>query len=55
MTTELGGLNKTPDGMVVGLVQFQLPVIETPDDLARQTERICDKVVRTKKGCRTWT
>ena len=50
MTTELGGLNKTPDGMVVGLVQFQLPVTETPDDLASQTERICDKVVRTKKG-----
>lgn len=48
MTTNLGGFNKSPDGMVVGLVQFQRRVIQTPDDLARQTERICETVRRTK-------
>ena len=29
----LGGLNKTPNGVVIGLVQLQLPVVETPADL----------------------
>lgn len=36
----LGGLNKAPDGVVIGLVQLQLPVVATPDDLAAQTARI---------------
>jgi formamidase len=30
----LGGLNKAPDGVVIGLVQLQLPTIATPADLA---------------------
>ena len=33
----LGGLNKSPHGVVVGLVQLQLPVVETPAQLAAQT------------------
>ena len=28
--TGLGGLNKSPHGVVIGLVQLQLPVVETP-------------------------
>ena len=32
----LGGLNKTPDGVVIGLVQLQLPTIATKSDLAAQ-------------------
>ncbi len=51
--TGLGGLNKSADGMVVGLVQFQLPVTETPEDLARTTGQICDVVVKTKQGMPT--
>ncbi len=47
MTTQLGGFNKSPEGMVVSLVQFQRRVIETPDELARQTERICEMVRET--------
>ena len=31
----LGGLNKSPNGVVIGLVQLQLPVVVTPADLAR--------------------
>ena len=33
----LGGLNKSPNGVVVGLVQLQLPVVDTPAHLAAQT------------------
>ena len=36
----LGGLNKSPEGVVIGLVQLQLPVVATPADLAAQTDRI---------------
>lgn len=36
----LGGLNKSPGGVVIGLCQAQLPLIKTRADLARQTERI---------------
>jgi len=32
----LGGLNKSPEGVVIGLVQLQLPVVVTKEDLARQ-------------------
>jgi hypothetical protein len=35
----LGGLNKSPDGVVIGLVQIQIPEVVTPNDLARQTDR----------------
>ena len=34
----LGGLNKSTHGVVVGLVQLQLPVVETPAQLAAQTQ-----------------
>ena len=33
----LGGLNKTPNSVVLGLVQLQLPVVNTPDHLTAQT------------------
>ena len=38
--TGLGGLNKSPNGVVVGLVQLQLPLVETPAQLRAQAERI---------------
>jgi formamidase len=40
----LGGLNKTADGVVIGLVQLQLPTIASRSDLAAQTEKICAMV-----------
>jgi formamidase len=46
----LGGLNKSPNGVVVGLVQAQLPVVAEPHQLAAQAARICDMVVKAKKG-----
>ncbi len=44
----LGGLNRSPEGLVVGLVQLQLPVVETPAQLAAQTQRVVDMVGKAK-------
>jgi formamidase len=46
----LGGLNKAPAGVVIGLVQLQLPVVATPDDLAAQTERVCALVGKARRN-----
>ena len=44
MSSGLGGLNKSPNGVVVGVVQCQLPVVDTPEQLKAQTERVCELV-----------
>ncbi len=49
----LGGLNKAPDGVVVGAVQLQLPNVVDKDDLAAQTEAICKMVTKAKQGMTT--
>src|SRR6266478_1188440 len=49
----LGGLNKSPSGVVIGLVQLQLPVVATPADLARQTQTIVAMVGKAKRGMPT--
>ncbi len=49
----LGGLNKSDQGVVIGLVQLQLPVVETPADLARQTARIVDLVGKARRNLGT--
>ncbi|MCY4589144.1 MAG: formamidase [Alphaproteobacteria bacterium] len=49
----LGGLNKSPDGVVIGLVHLQLPVVETPADLAAQTDRIVSMVGKARRGLPT--
>ena len=46
----LGGLNKSPNGVVIGLVQLQLPVVETPAQLAAQTERIVAMVGKARRN-----
>ncbi|MEZ5663046.1 MAG: formamidase [Burkholderiaceae bacterium] len=46
----LGGLNKSEKGVVVGLVQLQLPVVETPTQLAAQTRRICELVGKARRN-----
>ncbi len=46
----LGGLNKSPNGVVVGLVQLQLPVVETTEHLARQTQRIVELVGKARRN-----
>ena len=49
----LGGLNKSPNGVVIGLAQLQLPSVATPDDLAAQTERICWMVGKARRNLST--
>jgi len=46
----LSGLNKSPGGVVVGLAQLQLPVVETPAQLAAQTQKIVDMVGKARRG-----
>ena len=45
----LGGLNKSPNGVVVGVVQLQLPVIATPADLAAQARKIAATVGKARR------
>ena len=49
----LGGLNKSPNGVVIGLVQLQLPVIETRADIAAQTARIVAMVGKARRNMAT--
>jgi formamidase len=49
----LGGLNKTPNGLVIGLVQLQLPDVATPAELAAQTQRIVDMVGKARRNMGT--
>src|SRR5579864_7367181 len=49
----LGGLNKSPEGVVIGLVQLQLPVVATKADLARQTDRIVTMVGKARRNLGT--
>jgi formamidase len=49
----LGGLNKSDNGVVIGLVQSQLPVVDTPAQLAAQTERICAMVAKARRSMPT--
>ena len=46
----LSGLNKSPDGVVVGLVQLQLPVVQTPAHVQQQTQRIVDMVGKARRS-----
>jgi formamidase len=46
----LGGLNKSPNGVVLGLVQLQLPVVQAPSDLASQTAKICAMVAKARRN-----
>ena len=46
----LGGLNKSPGGLVLGLCQLQLPTVTTPAELEASTARVCEILRRTKAG-----
>jgi formamidase len=49
----LGGLNKSDNGVVIGLVQLQLPVVQTPGDIAAQTQRIVEMVGKARRNLGT--
>lgn len=46
----LGGLNPSPDSLVVGLVQFQLPTVQTPADLERTLGEVRAAVRAAKRA-----
>jgi formamidase len=49
----LGGLNKSPNGVVIGVVQLQLPVVATRDDLKAQCARIVAVVGKARRNMAT--
>jgi formamidase len=49
----LGGLNKSGNGVVIGLVQLQLPNVVTRGDLAAQTEKIVAMVGKARRSLGT--
>lgn len=49
----LGGLNKSDNGVVIGLVQLKLPDVKTPIDLALQTARIVELVGKARRNLGT--
>ncbi|WP_181707213.1 formamidase [Chthonobacter rhizosphaerae] len=46
----LGGLNKSDNGVVIGLVQLQLPVVVTPADLKAQTDKVVAMVAKARRN-----
>ena len=46
----MSGLNKSPAGVVLGMVQLQLPVVETPAQPSAQTARIVDMVGKARRS-----
>jgi formamidase len=46
----LGGLNKSPNGVAIGLVQLQLPVVRTRADLAAQTAKVVAMVGKARRN-----
>ena len=46
----LGGLNKSPTGVVIGVVQLQLPTVKTKADLAAQTQKIVAMVGKARRN-----
>jgi len=46
----LGGLNKSPEGVVIGMVQLQLPTVRTPAELGEQASRIVSMVGKARRN-----
>ena len=49
----LGGLNKSAGGVVLGMVQLQLPVVDTPAQMAAQTGKIVAMVAKARRNLST--
>lgn len=46
----LGGLNKTPGGIVISVVQSQLFQVDTPQDLSKAVDHVVSLVSRAKRA-----
>ena len=49
----LGGLNKSSEGIVIGMVQLQLPIVKTTTDLAEQTQKIVELAGKARRNMAT--
>ena len=49
----LGGLNKSPNGVVIGVVQLKLPVVATRADLKAQCARVVEMVGKARRNMAT--
>ena len=49
----LGGLNKSSEGIVIGMVQLPLPIVKTTTDLAEQTQKIVELVGKARRNMAT--
>jgi formamidase len=45
----LGGLNKSDKGVVIGVVQKRLPLVETPAHLEAETRKVCELVAKARR------
>jgi formamidase len=46
----LGGLNKTKNGVVIGMLQLQLPEVATPEQLTAQAQRVAGLVGKARRS-----
>src|SRR5215468_5300680 len=46
----LGGLNRSPAGVVLGMVQLQLPTVTNPAELSAQARRIVEMVGKARRN-----
>ena len=53
MSSGLGGLNKSKNGVVIGLVQLQLPVVKTKASLDNQVARVVELVGKARRNLGT--
>ena len=49
----LGGLNKSEQGVVIGMVPLQLPTVATKAELTAQTARVVDLVGKARRNMAT--
>lgn len=45
-----GSVSASPDGLLVALIQYHVPIVQGPDDIQKNVDKICQVVAHTKAG-----
>lgn len=45
-----GSISVSPDGLLMALVQYRVPIVESPEDVQKNVDEICRRVASTKAG-----
>ena len=45
-----GSISASPDGLLLALMQYPVPVVNTPEDVQSNVDEICRMVASTKAG-----